>query len=182
MASNSLSFWLCFGVSIVYCAAFGCNANSSNAKGKCSFLAFPTDQCTLRIWIAHINRANFKPTKHSRLCSEHFEADCFEQNPVAMAALGFRGRARASLKPGAIPTLLSRGTMQPVYRTRKRTNTASATAIATTGTAGTSADAARFDRPAYQKRHRAEVRTEYYVYNVYVYDYNYYALDLVMDI
>lgn len=54
-----------------YCSAFGCKTKS--LKGGPSFHKFPADKCILQKWLVAIKRENFKPTKHSRLCSDHFE-------------------------------------------------------------------------------------------------------------
>ena len=42
--------------------AFDCNANFSKNKVRCSWFKFPTEPTLFK-------KANFKPTKHSRLCS-----------------------------------------------------------------------------------------------------------------
>ena len=49
-------------------------------------------------------RSDWEPTKHSRLCSSHFEVSCFAES------LGL-GKTWATLKADAVPTLLnSQGT------------------------------------------------------------------------
>ena len=71
---------------MVYCAAYGCNAKG----GDTSFLSFPKDATLRNKWLANMKR-EFAPTKHSRLCSAHFERPCFDRDPVLMASLGYRG-------------------------------------------------------------------------------------------
>ena len=68
------------------------------------FFKFPTDPLLLKKWLVKIKRANFKPTKHSRLCAVHFETTCFERDPETMAALGYAG-AGVSLKSDAVPSI-----------------------------------------------------------------------------
>ena len=91
---------------MVYCVAFGCNASSAKGGGIHHFFKFPTDAFLLKKWLAKIKRTNFKLTKHSRLCSAHFERCCFARDPDIMAALGYPG-ARISLRSGAVPTIFS---------------------------------------------------------------------------
>lgn len=64
-----------------------------------SFHSFPlNNKVLLKEWLSQIKRENFLPTKHSKLCSEHFEEDCFiYQN--------FTGRRL--LKRNAVPTKFS---------------------------------------------------------------------------
>ena len=84
--------------------AFGCNANSSQGGGIHHCFKFPTDPVSLKKWLVKIKRANFKPTKQSRLCAVRFETTCFERDPETTAALGFAG-ARVSLKSNAVPSI-----------------------------------------------------------------------------
>lgn len=44
------------------------------------FFSFPFKNDTrLKKWIIAVRRLNWKPTKHSRICSEHFTPDCFHE-------------------------------------------------------------------------------------------------------
>ena len=119
---------------MVYCAAAGCKANSSRNRAimpTCSFFKIPTEPTLLTKWLAHINRANFKPTKHSRLCSAHFEKSCFDRDPKKMAALGWV-RARISLKQDAVPTIFPvvEALLVPSMR-RKRASPSTTTSLGT---------------------------------------------------
>lgn len=49
----------------------------------------------MREWIAKIKRKNFKPTAYTRICSVHFEEDCFSYQPFTK---------KRFLKPTAVPT------------------------------------------------------------------------------
>jgi len=46
-------------------------------------------------WLARIRRTNTPVNEHSRVCGDHFEAECFTKKP---------GSSRVNLKPGSIPT------------------------------------------------------------------------------
>ncbi|KFM62878.1 THAP domain-containing protein 2, partial [Stegodyphus mimosarum] len=96
------------------CCAYGCS--NSNMKDKCkenkiSFHLFPKDENLRKEWIIRIKRENFNPTPNTRICSEHFEEECFIYQPFTN---------RRSLKADAVPTKfifnLTKGT------TRKRTS------------------------------------------------------------
>ena len=114
---------------MVHCAAFGCNANSSKHRATHHFFQFPTDPVLLKKWIAKIKRANFKPTKHSRLCSAHFEKNCFDRDPEMLATLGYPG-ARISLKSDAVPTIFPavEAALMPSIRRRQASARAGSTA------------------------------------------------------
>ncbi|KAK2555213.1 hypothetical protein P5673_023192 [Acropora cervicornis] len=53
-----------------------------------------------------MKRAYFEHTKHSRICADHFTADCFQQNLAIRTSLGstFKPR-RLNLKKDAVPTI-----------------------------------------------------------------------------
>ncbi|KFM75356.1 THAP domain-containing protein 3, partial [Stegodyphus mimosarum] len=66
------------------CCAYGCSNN--NIKYKCkenkiSFHLFPKNEILRKKWILSIKRENFNPTHTTRICSEHFEEDCFTYQP-----------------------------------------------------------------------------------------------------
>ena len=52
------------------CCVFGC----SNVQGKSGkrFYKIPADVRQAQAWITAINRKNWVPTEHSRVCSAHF--------------------------------------------------------------------------------------------------------------
>lgn len=81
-----------------YCCAIKCN-NSSAGDKSISFHSFPLkDKKLLSIWLAKIKREDFDPTRHTKICSDHFEPECFT---IQM----FSGRRL--LKPGSVPTKFS---------------------------------------------------------------------------
>ena len=91
---------------MVYCVAFNCKNNSSNKGLKVSFFRFPNDEKVKAEWVQKIKRKGWKPTAHSRLCSEHFHASCFDDRYVLASSMGITpGVPR--LKPNAIPTIFN---------------------------------------------------------------------------
>ncbi|XP_062340009.1 THAP domain-containing protein 1 [Osmerus eperlanus] len=61
------------------CSAYGCK-NRYHKDKNISFHKFPLarpDVCGK--WIAAMRRNNFKPTKYSNICSQHFTKDCFKR-------------------------------------------------------------------------------------------------------
>uniref|UniRef100_A0A3P9I2T4 THAP-type domain-containing protein n=1 Tax=Oryzias latipes TaxID=8090 RepID=A0A3P9I2T4_ORYLA len=79
------------------CVAAGCSNTSSESV---SVYKFPKQETLLKQWTKQVQRtrANWVPTASSTLCSEHFEADCFEETP----------QYKKVLKPNAIPTIFKR--------------------------------------------------------------------------
>uniref|UniRef100_A0A3Q4BAR6 THAP domain-containing protein 1 n=1 Tax=Mola mola TaxID=94237 RepID=A0A3Q4BAR6_MOLML len=60
------------------CSAYGCK-NRYHKDKDISFHKFPLarpDVCVK--WVAAMRRNNFKPTKYSNICSQHFTKDCFK--------------------------------------------------------------------------------------------------------
>ncbi|KAM3600440.1 uncharacterized protein V6R79_023576 [Siganus canaliculatus] len=60
------------------CSAYGCK-NRYHKEKDISFHKFPLarpDICGK--WVAAMRRNNFKPTKYSNICSQHFTRDCFK--------------------------------------------------------------------------------------------------------
>ncbi|XP_029372102.1 THAP domain-containing protein 1 [Echeneis naucrates] len=61
------------------CSAYGCK-NRYHKDRDISFHKFPLarpDVCGK--WVAAMRRNNFKPTKYSNICSQHFTKDCFKR-------------------------------------------------------------------------------------------------------
>uniref|UniRef100_A0A3P9JNS6 THAP-type domain-containing protein n=1 Tax=Oryzias latipes TaxID=8090 RepID=A0A3P9JNS6_ORYLA len=69
------------------CVAAGCSNTSSESV---SVYKFPKQETLLKQWTKQVQRtrANWVPTASSTLCSEHFEADCFEKTPQLMKDMG----------------------------------------------------------------------------------------------
>lgn len=85
---------------VKYCAVFNCNNSSANnvVDGKrVSFHMFPLkDEKLLKTWYIKMKRDNFTANENSRICSAHFEDDCFQYQNFTNTRF---------LKQGAIPTL-----------------------------------------------------------------------------
>lgn len=88
---------------MVFCAAINCRNDS---KSKVSTFKFPDDPKLRKQWLIKMKRASFEPTKHSRICADHFTADCFQQNLAIRTSLGstFKPR-RLNLKKDTVPTI-----------------------------------------------------------------------------
>ena len=97
---------------MVYCCAVGCSNDSRFvSKGQgISFHRFPTKDSVLKVCLAKISRVVLEVTKDTRLCSDHFEPDCFQRDLRAELP-GSKGKR--NLKPGAVPTIFD-------HRTRKK--------------------------------------------------------------
>lgn len=79
-----------------HCCVPMCSA-SARFNSVLSFHTFPKDDELRRRWVVNIRRDNFTITKHTRVCSRHFQSRDLIQplNPI--------GRRR--LKHGAVPVL-----------------------------------------------------------------------------
>ena len=56
-----------------YCCVVGCHRETVRDKGKVNFFTFPTkNQEKRQLWIKAVNRANWEPKRHTRICSDHF--------------------------------------------------------------------------------------------------------------
>ena len=55
------------------CCVVGCHRDTVRDKGKVNFFNFPTkNQEKRQLWIKAVNRSNWEPKKHTRICSDHF--------------------------------------------------------------------------------------------------------------
>ncbi|XP_033029477.1 THAP domain-containing protein 1 isoform X1 [Lacerta agilis] len=93
------------------CSAYRCR-NRYDKEKPISFHKFPLTRPDLcKKWEAAVRRKNFKPTKYSSICSEHFTPDCFK-----------RECNNKLLKDNAVPTIFchtepnvkSEGTQEPL--------------------------------------------------------------------
>ncbi|XP_026874629.2 THAP domain-containing protein 1 isoform X1 [Electrophorus electricus] len=83
------------------CSAYGCK-NRYHKDKNISFHKFPLarpDVCGK--WVAAMKRSNFKPTKYSNICSQHFTKDCFK-----------RECNNRVLKENAVPSLFTFNKLQ----------------------------------------------------------------------
>ena len=93
-------------VVMVYCCAVGCSNDSRSVSKEqgISFHRLPTEGSLLQEWLAKISRVDFAVTKDTRLCSDHFQPDCFERDLKA-ELLGLKGKR--TLKSDAVPTVFA---------------------------------------------------------------------------
>ena len=82
---------------VKHCVAFGCSNRSGKADCKdLSWHSLPLgNKKLLAEWLVKIRCENTPITKHSHICSQHFEPECFIK-PL--------GGQRVRLKPGSVPT------------------------------------------------------------------------------
>ena len=103
-----------------YCSAYGCG-NSSARNKELSYFCFPKETVLLKKWINKCGRAGWNPTKHSTLCSFHFEEECFEED-MYLRLMGHdptrQRRRRRLLKPGSVPTIFSHGPIRKPSKPR----------------------------------------------------------------
>ena len=102
------------------CSAYGCDNRSG--CGKLSYFRFPIDKAQLcRQWTRNCGRVVqakpliwWIPTKHSVLCSAHFEESCFELDfwKSLMPEYPSKRRRALHLKPGSVPTLFEHTQMK----------------------------------------------------------------------
>lgn len=59
--------------------------------------SFPKDETRKKVWVQKLRRENFTPTKFSKVCSKHFEENCFDREK-------FGG---VWLKADAVPTIFN---------------------------------------------------------------------------
>ena len=60
-------------------------------------------------WLSMMRRDDFIPKSSSRLCSDHFSQDCFEQDLKIehQLAIGYKHRPKRHLKRESVPTLFA---------------------------------------------------------------------------
>ena len=103
-----------------HCIALGCKNNQSRNPLKKHFFALPNyklDSNEIRraeIWLTNIGTGfttkTFEPTRHKKVCSDHFHTCCIEEDKAAKL-LGTKPR-NVRLKEGAIPTLFEHKTYE----------------------------------------------------------------------
>ena len=72
------------------------NFQASPHSSVLTFSRFPKDEARRRAWVAATKLANFTPSKHSYLCSCHFEARCFDRTGQSVR-----------LRDWAVPTMFN---------------------------------------------------------------------------
>jgi len=93
------------------CAAYGCKSGyrTSTVDSDLAFHSFPTDKELHNKWIWANPRKDFIHTKHSRLCSLHFQPHDFvdERRDTNKSQLKKKGEkhVRRHLKEGVVPSV-----------------------------------------------------------------------------
>ncbi|XP_023210091.1 THAP domain-containing protein 4-like [Centruroides sculpturatus] len=83
---------------VISCSAYGCTNRFVKHSGI-HFYRFPLKKPDLlKKWVTAVRRENFKPTKSSSLCSEHFKDTDFKLRPGAFTK---------KLKEDAVPSMFS---------------------------------------------------------------------------
>ncbi|QQP53535.1 THAP domaincontaining protein 5like, partial [Caligus rogercresseyi] len=68
----------CTGCRTGYPVSNTSNKNPSSTKAtKVSLHIFPKDEELKKMWLRSIKRNDFVPSRHSRVCSRHFQESCF---------------------------------------------------------------------------------------------------------
>ena len=87
-----------------FCVSGGPNGvrctNSTYSDGV-SMHTFPSNMSTNRLWAKFVrfHRADFRPSKSSSLCSEHFDESCYTNR---------FGNFRRQLERGSVPTIFTK--------------------------------------------------------------------------
>lgn len=92
---------------MVLCAVYGCKSHNKKLKNrevvKVSFFRFPREPHLMDAWVKKCSRTDKFNVLNARICSLHFEEDCFERN-LKDELLG-RAVVKKKLKVNVIPTL-----------------------------------------------------------------------------
>ena len=103
---SSRGFAVNLSCKMPYCVAFGCNKQTKYRKNpSVSFHAFPKDDRFRQTWVRVIGRTSLP--KNPRLCSEHFEAGCYEDRVRLEGELLGSCPWKRKLKLDDIPTIFS---------------------------------------------------------------------------
>src|SRR6218665_1134103 len=103
------------------CAGFGCRSGYHDCPGiasngeKITFHVFPINNAELcQKWVRANPREGFTPTKHSKLCSLHFQPSDFVEEPQDTNVTRRRNKSKSCVKPfrrylkdDAIPSIFS---------------------------------------------------------------------------
>ena len=87
---------------MVGCAVKSCRRRQYKGSGI-HFFSFPTDPVQRKIWMS--KTLHFNPTAHSRVCSVHFEDNCFEKDPAVLRSIDWK-LDRPKIKADATPTIM----------------------------------------------------------------------------
>lgn len=80
-----------------HCVALNCSSRDVDHVPGVQLHKFPADQTMKEKWIKAIERDGWTPCGNSRLCSRHFEKECYTMSPFQQMVL----------KKNAIPTIFN---------------------------------------------------------------------------
>jgi len=66
------------------------------------FHSLPTEYSLLKVWLPNISHVGLEVTKDTRLCSDHFESDCFQHD---LRAELICSKEKRNLRPDIVPTV-----------------------------------------------------------------------------
>ena len=146
------------------CCVYECGKTSEQYPGL-SFHQFPSNKKAWRKWEDRVSRKNWKPTKHSHVCSEHFlPSDICPPNPDTPDV--FR---KTRLKRGAVPSLKLRGKLERTKSDKERTTKTAQGARpveATTSVGTLEGEKANKENAMKSKQHPQSIQTIYFVCDI----------------
>ncbi|CAN7947862.1 unnamed protein product [Ixodes pacificus] len=90
-----------------WCCAVGCN-NTTEKRSNVTFHSFPTDKSTRKKWVLAVRRERWLPSKNSRICSDHFSPDCYDDSVRLRESFGLGGDGhRKKLLKWVVPTVFA---------------------------------------------------------------------------
>ena len=89
---------------MVICAVATCNARSGRDPVK--LYSFPQDEELRRAWIFKCRRKNYCPSKHARICEQHFVESDFVLSQSFASSIGYGSKIKMQLKPGSVPSVI----------------------------------------------------------------------------
>ena len=90
---------------VKYCIVPSCKRNDGERSDQLHFHRLPfTKPLQLKKWIATMNLKNNNISKYSRICSDHFAADCYMRD-LKSELLG--KKPRTILKEDAVPSIFN---------------------------------------------------------------------------
>ena len=84
------------------CSAIGCTNRSTDHNCDKSFHRLPADDEFSDTWLKNIKRKGAEDLGTLRICSDHFEKECFERD-LKSELMGTKKKSK--LKPGSVPTI-----------------------------------------------------------------------------
>ncbi|XP_002415554.4 uncharacterized protein LOC8042452 [Ixodes scapularis] len=93
------------------CCVVGCR-NRKGIEPGLSYFSFPKNDRVRGLWLHALSRTGWVSTGRSRVCSDHFTEECFDETAKFCAQFGLPFRRR--LKPDSVPTVFDEKRPPPV--------------------------------------------------------------------